>query len=322
MTKARKRPPFDVELSAVLMAQGEQLHSSITFDILEKMRAEQESPPIEEQLANRPIRHFERTVPGSDGAPDVLLSIFQRTDHSEAGPAFFHTHGGGMIMGDRFYGIDAMLDWVENLDAIGISVEYRLAPEHPDPAPIEDSFAGLKWAAENADALQFDPERLMLIGESAGAGLAAGLALLARDQGGPKVCGQVLIYPMLDDRNDTVSSHQLIGEGVWDRISNDTAWDALLGSRRYTDDVSIYVSPARARDLSGLPPAYIEVGSVDVFRDEDVAYASQIWADGGSAELHVWPGAFHGYDMAAPLSAITMISREARNRWVERTLGV
>jgi len=251
----------------------------------------------------------------------VLLSIFQRVDHSEAGPAFFHTHGGGMIMGDRFYGIEAMLDWVEKFDAIGVTVEYRLAPEHPDPAPIEDCFVGLDWTARNAETLRFDPLRLVVMGESAGGGLAAGLALLARDRGGPQLCGQVLTYPMLDHRNETVSSHQLIGEGVWDRISNDTAWDALLGSRRHTDDVSIYVSPSRATNLSGLPPAYIEVGSVDVFRDEDVAYASQIWADGGSAELHVWPGAFHGYDLAAPLAGLSRSSREARTRWVQRILG-
>jgi acetyl esterase/lipase len=127
---------------------------------------------------------------------------------------------------------------------------------------------------------------------------------------------------MLDDRNETVSSHQYDGFGPWDRGSNDTGWDAYLGDRRRTADVPIYAAPARATDLSNLPPAFIDVGSAEVFRDEDVAYASQLWADGGSCELHVWPGGFHGFDLGAPGAALTRAMIETRNAWLRRTLSV
>ncbi len=125
---------------------------------------------------------------------------------------------------------------------------------------------------------------------------------------------------MLDDRNETISSHQIQGIGVWDRTSNDTAWDALLGDRRRTDAVSIYAAPARATDLTGLPPTFIEVGSAEVFRDEDVAYALGIWAAGGDCELHVWPGGFHGVDSFAPQAQLSIAMVEARNRWLTRML--
>lgn len=322
MTTVPKRPPFDVELSAVLAMLGDEVHPSITIEMLEEMRVAQTSQPVAELIAGRPIEHLERLILGPDGAPDIVISIFRRTDHVPGGPGFYHTHGGGMIMGDRFYGIEVVLDWVHNLDAVVVTVEYRLAPEHPDPAPVDDCYTGLVWMANNADELGFDTRRLVIVGGSAGGGLAAGVSLMARDKRGPSLAGQVLIYPMLDDRNHTVSSHQIVGEGIWDRISNDTGWDALLGDRRKTDSVSIYAAPSRATDLSDLPPAYIEVGSAEVFRDEDVAYASAIWASGGSAELHVWPGAFHGYDLAAPQAALSVLSRETRTKWVRRTLGI
>jgi acetyl esterase/lipase len=127
---------------------------------------------------------------------------------------------------------------------------------------------------------------------------------------------------MLDDRNDTVSSHQIDGIGVWDRNSNFTGWNAALGDRRGTDDVSIYESPSRATDLSDLPPTYIAVGTGDVVRDESVAYASAIWAAGGSAELHIWAGGFHLYELVAADTAIGVASREARTNWIRRTLGL
>src|SRR5205823_2536521 len=149
------------------------------------------------------------------------------------------------------------------------------------PTPIEDCYAGLVWTAAHAGELGIDPDRLMIAGGSAGGGLAAGCALLARDRKGPRLCAQMLVYPMIDDRDQTVSSQQIDGVGVWDRATNVMGWVALLGDRRGTDDVSIYAAPARATDLSGLPPAYIECGSAEVFRDEDVAYASAIWAAGG-----------------------------------------
>ncbi len=315
------RPPFDPELAAVLTLLHEQLPASITPDMIVPMRAAVVTPPIEEVLGQRlEIEHREETVPGYEGAP-LTVSIFSRREHTGQGPGFFHTHGGGMIIGDRFTGIDVMLDWVERFDGVCVSVEYRLAPEFADPYPVEDCYAALVWTAEHAAELGIDPERLLIAGGSAGGGLAAGTTLLARDRSGPALAGQVLIYPMIDDRNDTVSSHQVDGEGVWDRTSNQTGWDALLGDRRGTDDVSIYAAPSRATDLSGLPPAFIDVGTAEVFRDEDVAYASAIWASGGVAELHVWPGGFHGFDLMVPHAALSRAMTAARTAWVERLLG-
>ena len=315
------RPPFDPELAAVLEVLREQLPPTITPEMIPAMREGNVTPPVEEILAARlEITHREQTVPGYEGA-DLTVSIFARRDHTGAGPGFFHTHGGGMIIGDRFTGIDVMLDWVERFDGVCVSIEYRLAPEFPDPYPVEDCYAALLWTVEHSAELGIDPARLLIAGGSAGGGLAAGTTLLARDRSGPALAGQVLMYPMIDDRNDTVSAHQVDGEGVWDRTSNDTGWDALLGERRGTDDVSIYAAPSRATDLTGLPPAFIDVGTAEVFRDEDVAYASTIWACGGVAELHVWPGGFHGFDLMVPHAAISRAMTAARTAWVARLLS-
>ena len=314
------RPPYDPELAAVLEVVNETLPSTLTTAMIEPMRSVSVTPPIEEVLASRDVTHRELTVPGYEGA-DLTVSVFARSDHTAAGPGIYHTHGGGMIIGDRFTGIEVMLDWVEQLDAVCVSVEYRLAPEFPDPYLVEDCYAGLTWTAEHAEELGIDPTRLVIAGGSAGGGLAAGTTLLARDRSGPALAGQVLIYPMLDDRNQTVSSQQYDGVGIWDRSSNETGWTALLGERRGTDDVSIYAAPAWATDLSGLPPTFVDVGSAEVFRDECVAYASQIWADGGVAELHVWPGGFHGFDAMAPQAAVAQAMLAARTSWVARLLG-
>lgn len=321
MTTLRKVPPFDAELGATLGALGDLIAPTLTPDMIEGMRESFVVAPVEDLLSGRPVTHFERTIPGPLGAPDLTVSVFQRTDHAPGGPGIYHIHGGGMVMGDRFLGADSLIDWVEQLDAVAVSVEYRLAPENPDPAPVEDCYAGLEWMAANAEELGVDPERLVVAGASAGGGLAAGVALMSRDRGGPALAGQLLIYPMLDDRNESLSSHQFDGIGVWDRTSNDTGWDALLGDRRKTSQVSIYAAPARAADLSNLPPAFIDVASAEVFRDEDVAYASTIWACGGDAELHVWPGGFHGFDIFFPQAALSILAREARTRWLRRILG-
>jgi acetyl esterase/lipase len=227
-----------------------------------------------------------------------------------------------MIVGDRFTGADEYLDWLEAFGAVVVSVEYRLAPEFPDPTPVDDCYAGLLWMAEHAAELGVDPERIVVAGVSAGGGLAAGITLRARDEHAPALAGSLLIYPMIDDRNETVSSYQISGVGVWDRGSNDTGWDALLGDRRRTDGVSIYAAPARAEDLSGLPPTFVDCATAEVFRDEDVAYATRIWQQGGIAELHVWPGGFHGFDALAPAAQLSIEARAARVRWLHRILGV
>lgn len=318
---SQPRPPFDPELEAVLPVLDGLVPKNVTLDDVDTFRALTTSPPIEETIAGRPILHTVRTIPGPVGAPDLTVSVFERTDHTRPGPGIFHTHGGGLIGGDRFVGAGVYLDWVERFDAVVVSVEYRRPPEHPDPAPIEDVYAGLVWTADHAAELRVDPARIVIAGESAGAGLTAGLALLARDRKGPDVLGQVLMYPLLDERIDTVSSHQDDSAGTWDRTSTETAWDAYLGARRGTGGASIYASPSLATDLSHLPPAFIDVGSAELLRDEDVAFASAIWAAGGSAELHVWSGGFHGFDQIVPAAAVSRAATAARTGWLERLLG-
>ena len=322
MAEIVQRPPFDPELEAALTLLADQLPPSITPEMIPQLR--QVMPldvSVDDVLEQAGVERRDVTIPGY-GGDEIGVTVLRRAGRTGVGPGVYHTHGGGMIMGDRFVGLEHVLGWVTDLDAVVVTVEYRLAPEFPDPYPVRDCYAGLKWTAEHAEELGIDPARLIIAGASAGGGLAAGTALLARDEGGPALAGQVLIYPMLDDRDQTVSTAQIDGIGVWDRTSNVTGWSALLGDRRGTDDVSVYAAPARATDLSGLPPAFIDCGSAEVFRDEDVAYATALWHAGVQAELHVWPGGFHGFDLMAPHSVLAKAMRTARDSWVARAFGV
>ena len=225
-----------------------------------------------------------------------------------------------MIFGNKFMGIEGTFDWVKELDAVLISVEYRLAPEHPDPAPIEDCYAGLIWVSEHVSELGIDPTKLIIAGNSAGGGLAAGLGLLVRDRGGPEIFAQCLIYPMIDDRMATSSSKQFMEAGTWSGETNVVAWDWLLPGRRFSKDVSIYAAPARATDLSGLPQTWIDVGAAEVFRDEDIAYASKLAEFGVPVELHVWPGGWHAFDIYAPGTTLSKICLDTRMAWFKRIL--
>jgi acetyl esterase/lipase len=323
MTDTLTRPPFDPELEAVLTVLNEQFPATLTPEMIPALR---QNPMMHTEdafhglLSQNGLVRRDVTIPGYRGE-EIVASIIAREGRTGTGPGIYHTHGGGMILGTRLDGVAGMLGWIVRHDAVLVTAEYRLAPEFPDPYPVEDCYAGLVWTAEHAAELGIDPTRILIGGASAGGGLAAGTALLARDRRGPALVGQLLICPMLDDRDGTVSTRQVDGVGVWDRGSNLTGWTALLGDRRGTDDVSIYAAPARATDLSGLPPAFIDCGSVEVFRDEDVAYATRLWASGVQAELHVWAGGFHGFDMMAAHAVVARASIAARDSWVDRILG-
>ncbi|GGV24155.1 esterase [Actinomadura cremea] len=319
-------PPFDPELVPALRVINEfiapdRLAAPGALESIGEMSALMEPPTNEALARDGAFTVEERSVPGPEGAPDVSLLIC-RPPADAPTPAIYFTHGGGMVLGDNRTGVTEMLDLAADVGAAVVSVEYRLAPRTPHPGPVEDCYAGLLWTAEHAAELGIDADRVVVGGTSAGGGLAAALALMARDRGGPALFGQLLMCPMLDDRNDTPSSVQMAGLGVWDRASNQAGWTALLGGARGTDAVSPYAAPARAGDLSGLPPAFIDVGSAETFRDEDVAYAARIWQAGGRAELHVWPGGFHGFDMMAPHAAISHDARAARLHWLRRLLSV
>lgn len=276
-------------------------------------------PPMAVQAEGRAVVWEDRLIPGPAG--DVEVTIVRPTRSSAApAPAVLSIHGGGMVLGTRFFGTGELIDLAERHGVIGVAVEYRLAPEHPGPAQAEDCYAALEWMAANAEDLGIDADRIIASGMSAGGGLSAAVALLSRDRGGPRLAGQLLGCPMLDDRNETVSARQYDGFGAWDRNNNDTAWDAIVGADRFTDRVSLYAAPARAHDLSGLAPAFIEVGAAETFRDEAVDYALRIWATGGQAELHVWAGGYHGFAGFSPDAEVSRAANAARDSWLRRTL--
>jgi acetyl esterase/lipase len=250
-------------------------------------------PPDREDVAKRDL-----AVPGSAGDPDVPIRIYTpRAGASGPRGCVFEIHGGGFIMGDV-----AMMDpWCQvvaaELDAIVVSVEYRLAPEHPFPAGIEDCYAALCWTAANAKQLGADPRRLAIAGQSAGGGLAAGTALLARDRGGPELCFQLLDIPELDDRLGTPSMRAFTDTPLWNRPNAEWSWRHYLGGRG--GEVSPYAAPARMKDLSNLPPAYVSTMEFDPLRDEGILYALRMLQAGVPVELHSYPGTFHGSSLIA-----------------------
>ncbi|PCC54948.1 alpha/beta hydrolase fold domain-containing protein [Brevibacterium aurantiacum] len=316
----RRRSRFDAELAASLSVVGGVFPPTITPSLIDFMRISYASEPLAETLKGRSVEHSEHQVIGHHGET-ITVSVFRRAGDTGRRPTIVYAHSGGLMFGDRFSALGLNLDWVERIGAILISPEYRLAPEFQDPYAREDMYASLEWTAENAERLGVDLDRLIVAGASAGGGLAAGMALAARDRGGPKLRGQLLIYPMLDDRGITASTNQFDGIGVWDRVSNETGWQAMLGDDYRTEAVLPYIAPSRAHDLSDLPPAYIDVGSAEIFRDEAVAYASALWNDGSEAELHVWPGGFHAFDIFAAHTHLAQGMISTRMAWIEKVLA-
>lgn len=314
------RPAFDPELRAGLAVVGGVFPPTVTLDLLDFMRISYASPPLEDALAGRSITCTDFELEAFDGAT-LLASVLANPSAAGPRPGMVYVHSGGMMFGDRFSGMDQVFDWVEQLGVIVVTMEYRLAPEFPDPYPREDAYAALEWTAAHAGQLGINADRLMVAGASAGAGIAAGLALASRDRRGPPLCAQLLDYPMLDDRGLTPSTHEFDGIGVWDRVSNETGWRALLGEECGQPTVSPYAAPARAIDFGGLPPALLNVGEAEIFRDETVDYARGLWSAGVDAELHVWPGAFHACDIFAPHTAISRSMIATRAAWLEKVLA-
>jgi len=255
----------------------------------------------------------EKFVPGPAGAPDVRVLIYRPKDAAGALPTIFHIHGGGYVMGAPEMMAAEHRELAPTLGCVIVTVDYRLSPDVAHPAPVEDCYAALKWTYENAASLGIDPKRIGVSGESAGGGLAAALALLARDRGEVPLAFQHLIYPMIDDRTCTTADpHPHAGEYIWTAESNVFGWTSLLGKAPGGADVDPYAAASRATDLKGLPPTYLAVGALDLFLDENPDYALRLTRAGVPTELHVYPGAYHGFQ-AAPEARVTLTAK--RDSW-------
>lgn len=241
-----------------------------------------------------PVVH---TIAGPGGPLEVYL--YDPAPGVPGRAALLHIHGGGMIMGAASVMQAGPAAMAQGLGIPVASVEYRLAPEHPFPAPQEDCLAALKWLVSLPEV---DAERVGVIGESAGGGLAASVALMARDLGGPALAAQFLTYPMLDHRtggDECRHNNATTGEFIWTRASNRFGWGALKGGYEPVDHRKGWFSPSLAEDLAGLPPTWIGTGSLDLFYDEDLDYARRLVAAGVAVELHSYPGAIHAFNAVA-----------------------
>jgi acetyl esterase/lipase len=247
-------------------------------------------------------------VPDPTGCAPVPLRVYRPRNFQSASPAVFFIHGGGMCLGDLDYEHTTAVKICEELGVLVVSSGYRKAPEHPHPAQVNDCYAALCWMSDNATSLDFDPERLAIFGGSAGGNLALATALKARDLAGPALAYIMALYPMVDHRHATPSAHQITDTGVWDRKTNIEAWEWFLAGQ--TPDA--YAAPLHAENLAGLPPTFIDVGTADVFRDEDIALAQRLLASGVPTELHVYPGVYHAAEHYAP------DAEAARHMWSVR----
>jgi acetyl esterase/lipase len=249
---------------------------------------------------------FERRIPGPSGAPDLRLVIVDPVPGTKGRPAFLHMHGGGYISGVAGQFSPFLQAVAQKCGCVVVSVDYRLAPETHFPGSLEDNYTALSWLYKNADELGVDRKRIAIGGESAGGGHSAQLAIAARDRREIPILFQLLIYPMLDDRTGStrpVPPH--IGQFVWNAASNRFGWSSLLGVPAGSANVPAGSVPSRVENLAGLPPAFISVGAIDLFVDEDVEYARRLINTGVPTELHVIPGAYHGYDLLAPYAPVS-----------------
>ena len=265
------------------------------------------------------VRVEDRWVPGEVGDPDVRVRVHRPVGES-TGAVLLWVHGGGHVLGAAEQD-DPLLDAVvARTGCVALAVDWRRAPEHPYPAAVHDCYAALRAVTTGLPGVDLDAGHVVVGGASSGGGLAAGLALLARDRGEFALAGQLLVYPMLDDREVTVSSRTVTDRRVWNHESNRTGWSAYLGSLS-GDDVPAYAAPARATGLAGLPPTWIATTELDLFRDEDIDYAARLLEAGVPTELHVYPGGVHGFDLFAPQAALTRRFCRDRDEAFDRFLA-
>ena len=293
----------DPELRAVV-APGSRMAVGYDFNeaTLKLMRQMSATPAAKSPASALPE---ERSIAGPEGAPPVRVFVVSPPSKSKQRPAVLHIHGGGYVIGSAAGSVPNMRRLAEQLDAVVITVEYRLAPETKYPGSLEDNYAALKWVYANAEELGIDRTRIALLGESAGGGHAAALSIAARDRGEIPIVAQVLIYPMLDDRTGSVrDAPPHVGTFIWTRKSNNFGWTSLLGVPAGSAQVPDGAVPARVSNLKGLPPTWIGVGALDLFVQEDMEFARRLMEAEVQTELHVVPGAYHGFDIFAPQTKV------------------
>lgn len=284
--------------------------------VARRERAELAARAAAGYVAPPSVRTADRRIPGwPDGEPDVVVRIHEPAAAAASDrPALLWVHGGGHVLGAAWQDDPMLQDLVARTGCVAVAVEWRRAPEDPYPAAVHDGYAALRWMSASAG---LDRTRLVIGGASSGGGVAAGVALLARDRGEVSLAGQVLVYPMLDDREVTPSSREVLDPRLWNLESNRLGWAAYL-SGIDGREVPAYAAPARATDVAGLPPTWLATGELDLFRDEDIAYASRLLTAGVPTELHVYPGAVHGFDLFAPDAAVTRRYRRERDEALDR----
>lgn len=267
------------------------------------------------------VQRQDVTITRGKGKPALAVRVYRPQDLVTPSAGVLYIHGGGMVMGSIAADDGYAAALAEDVGCTVVSVEYGLAPENPGTGPVEDCYDALCWLFAHAPEIGVDAGRLAVFGVSAGGGLACGVALMARDRGTPRLAYQMLIYPMLDDRSATPSSHAIVDLGVWDRAANLEAWRHLLGEDAGGTDVPSYAAPAREMELSGLPPTYLDVGDLDLFLDEDIELAQRLSGCAVPLELHVYPGTYHGFDQIAPGSDTARTARGNRVAALRRALS-
>lgn len=277
----------------------------------------------ERAAAGGPLRYMEKFIPGAAGDPPVRIVIVEPKEATPGRPGIVDIHGGGYRYGSPELSLTTLLEGlVLKLGVTAVSVDYRLAPGTRYPGSLHDNYAALKWFHDNAKSMGVDPERIAVLGFSAGGGHAAALSLHARDQGEVPILFQALLAPMLDDRTgSTVDPGETIGRFLWTREDNRKGWTALLGVEAGSDAVPAAAVPARVDDLSRLPPTYIAVGSLDLFAPENVAFAQRLQAAGVPTELNVFPGGFHGFEYLVPSAELSRQARDALEDYLTRKFG-
>ena len=294
---------LDPELAGPVKAFLKLIGGGIKLDDLPAVRANSASMTAA-MKAQMPVIQgvtaIDRKIPGPAGAPKVAIRIYQPTKRPKTLPALLWIHGGGYMLGSIEQEDFMAKQFAVGGECVTVSVEYRLAPENPYPAPLEDCHTALKWLAGQAKRLSIDRSRIAIGGASAGGGLASGLALLTRDQAEVPIMFQLLVYPMINDCNVTPASESLPDTLFWTREANRIGWRCYLACEPGGKGISCYASASRATNLEGLPPAYIAVGDLDLFAQEDIDYARRLIEAGVPTELHVYPGGCHAFDMMVP----------------------